>query len=64
MRTSDTVTRMIRILAVVAAAIVVGIAVTMGVALLGHQFLVFKVGEDGIPAIDDTPLMFALVAGA
>jgi len=64
MRTSDMLTRAIRILAIVAVAVVVGGAVTMGAALLGHEFLVLKVGEEGIPAIDDTPLMFALVAGA
>lgn len=64
MRTSDTVASMIRIMAFVAAAITVGIVVTMGAALLAHQVLVLKVGEEGIPAIDDTPLMFALVAGA
>lgn len=64
MRTNDSRARTIRILALVAVAIVAGIAVTMGAALLGHEYLVLKVGEEGIPALDDTPLMFALVAGA
>ena len=49
-------------LALLAVAILVGSTVAMAVALLGHEFLVFKVGEEGIPAIDDTPLMFAVVA--
>lgn len=64
MRTNDSRARTIRILALVAVAIVAGIAVTMGAALLDHEYLVLKVGEEGIPALDDTPLMFALVAGA
>jgi hypothetical protein len=36
----------------------------MGAALMAHEFLVLKVGEAGIPAVDGTPLMFGLVAGA
>ena len=57
-------TRAIRIIAIVAVAIVIGGTVALGAALLGHELLVLKVGEEGIPAIDDTPLMFALVAGS
>jgi hypothetical protein len=61
---SDLLARAIRILAIVAAAVVVGGAVSVGAAMLGHEVLVLKVGEEGIPAIDDRPLMFAFVAGA
>ena len=54
----------VRVLALVVFALVVGVVVTVGAAVLGHAFLVLKVGEDGIPAIDDTPLMFVLVTGS
>lgn len=64
MTNSDTLVRTIGFVLFVAVAIGVGIAVTMGGALLGHEFLVLNVGEEGIAAIDDTPLMFAVVAGA
>ena len=57
-------TRWVPILALVAVAVAVAFAVTMGASLLGHEFLVLTVGEAGIPAIDDTPLMFAVVAVA
>lgn len=60
----NTLAKTIKIVALVAVAIVVGSAVALGAAWLGHQFLVLTVGEEGIPAIDDTPLMLALVAGA
>jgi hypothetical protein len=55
--------RVIALGALLAVAILIGIAVAAVVALLGHQILVFTVGEEGIPAIDDTLLMRALVAG-
>jgi hypothetical protein len=64
MTTGGGAARAIRLAALVGAAIGVGIVVTIGAALLAHQALVLKVGEEGIPAIDDTPLMFALVGGA
>jgi hypothetical protein len=41
----------------------VGLAVTFGSAALAHRALVLRYGEDGIAAIDDTPLMLGLVAG-
>ena len=53
----------IKIVAIVSVAIAVAIAVMIGLALLGRQFLLFMVGEEGIPGIDDTPLMLALVGG-
>jgi hypothetical protein len=58
------VIRAVRVASVIGLAIGAGAAVTMGAALMAHEFLVLKVGEQGIPAVDDTPLMFALVAGA
>jgi hypothetical protein len=61
---NETVVRIIRLVILVAVAIGVFFAVALGVAFLGHEFLVLTVGEDGIPAIDDTPLMFGLVAAA
>lgn len=64
MNNVNTLAKTIKSVVLVAVAIVVGGAVAMGAALLGHQFLVLAVGEEGIPAIDDTPLMFALVTGA
>lgn len=54
----------IRVVAIVVVAVAVGTAVAFGAAWLGHQFLVITVGEEGIPSIDDTPLMLALVVGA
>ena len=56
--------RAIRFMAIVAVAVGVGIGVAIGFAALGHQLLVATVGVEGIPAIDDTPLMFGLVAAA
>jgi hypothetical protein len=64
MLTSDHLSGAIRNLALIAVAILAGAAVAMATAVPGHEFLVLTVGEGGIPAIDDTPLMFALVAGA
>jgi hypothetical protein len=62
--TRDLAAASIRLVALLAAAIGVGTCVALAVALLGHELLVFRFGEDGIAAIDDTPLMFVLVAGA
>ncbi len=56
--------RAIRFVALVAVAAGVGMAASVGVALLGHQLLVLTVGPEGIPAIDDTPLMLVLVGVA
>jgi hypothetical protein len=53
-----------KMLALTAIAVGVGVAITIGSAVLGHAFLVMTVGEEGIPAIDDTPLMRALVASS
>lgn len=63
MMTRETLVRAVRLVILIAVACGVGIAVTMAAALLAHQILVLWVGEAGIPAIDDTPLMFALAAG-
>lgn len=48
---------------VVLAATVLGLAVAMGVAMLGHEVLVLRYGEDLAP-IDDTLPMFVAVACA
>lgn len=48
---------------VLLAATVLGLAVAMGVAMLGHEVLVFRYGEDLAP-IDDTLPMFVAVACA
>lgn len=50
--------------AIVVVAVLAGIAVVFVAALRGHQFLVLTVGEERIPAIDDTPVMRGLVVGA
>lgn len=60
----DLLLRTSKAVALIAVALTVAGVVVLGAAWLGHQFLVISVGEEGIPAIDDTPLMFALVAGA
>lgn len=56
--------RAIKVIGLLTCAVVIAIATTFAAAWLGHQVLVVTVGEEGIPAIDDTPLMFALVSGA
>lgn len=48
---------------VLLAATVIGFAVAIGVAMLGHEVLVRVYGEDLAP-IDDTPPMYVAVAGA
>ena len=57
-----TVDTALRLLLVAATAIVAGIAIAIGTALIGHQVLVAAYGEAGIAAIDDTPPMFIAVA--
>lgn len=46
---------------VLAVAVLVGVAVSMGSALLGHEILVLIYGDD-LNVIDDTPPMFVAVA--
>ena len=46
----------------VAVALMVGIAVAVACALLGHQILVLTVGEANIAAIDESLPMYFLVA--
>lgn len=46
---------------VLAVAVLVGVAVSIGSALLGHEILVLIYGED-LNVIDDTPPMFVAVA--
>lgn len=61
---NDMLARTVKAIAITVVAIAVGTAITVFAAWLAHQSLVIAVGEPGIPAIDDTPLMFALVAGS
>jgi hypothetical protein len=63
MTTNDTLGRLAKVLLLLAVAVGVGLAVTFGSAALAHELLVLRYGEDGIAAIDDTPLMLGLVAG-
>ena len=53
--------RAARFAVVLAVAVLVGVAVSVGSALLGHEILVLLYGED-LNVIDDTPPMFAAVA--
>ena len=62
--TKDDVRRLGKFVALVAVAVFVGFVVALGGAMLGHEYLVRTVGEEGIPALDDTPLMAALVGAA
>ena len=48
----------------IALAVIVGVAVTIAGAVVGHQLLVAVYGEAGIAAIDDTLPMFVAVATA
>ena len=52
--------RAAKLVVVLAAAVVIGVAVTIGSALLGHEVLVLIYGEDLSP-IDDTLPMIATV---
>jgi protein-S-isoprenylcysteine O-methyltransferase Ste14 len=58
-----TVVRAIALLTLFAIAVAAGILVAIVGALLIHQVLVLTVGEEGIPDIDGTFLMTALLFG-
>ncbi len=42
----------------------IGFVAALGVAALGHEILAATFGEEGIRAVDDTPLMFTFVAAS
>jgi uncharacterized membrane protein (DUF441 family) len=50
-------------IAVLASAVVVAACGTLAATALSPAVLVAWIGQDGITAMDDTPRMFALVAG-
>ena len=56
--------RLLRIGVLGAIAIGVGFGAAMGVAALGHEILAASLGQEGIVAIDDSPLMFTFVAAS
>ena len=60
---SEHLVRAARFAIVLAVAIIAGVAATFGSALLGHEVLVLRYGEDLAP-IDDTLPMFVAVGTA
>lgn len=60
--TGDWRIQVAQVVALVVTAVGIGIGVAVGAALLGHELLVLRYGEDGIVAVDDTPVMFVVVA--
>lgn len=62
-RMASTTRRVLIGLVVLVAALVVAVSVTIAAAATSHAVLVAVIGQDGITAMDDTPRMFALVAG-
>ena len=60
---SRSLLRVVKLGAVLLVAAVIGLAVAMGVAMLGHEVLVRLYGEE-LVVIDDSPPMFMAVATA
>ena len=55
---------LLRIAVIGALAIALGFTAAIGVAALGHEILAASLGQEGIVAIDDSPLMFTFVAAS
>lgn len=60
---SSPLARAAKFVVVLAVAVLAGLAVALGWALVGHEVLVFVYGQD-LNRIDDTPPMFVAVASA
>jgi hypothetical protein len=64
MKSRRAVARVVAVILAVPVAIAVGIGATLLAAVLGHQALLITIGEEAIPAFDNTIAMRILVLGA